>query len=135
MSATYVDCATLPAEWDANEALRDRLRGGKPLVSDDQGKAIKIPRCVENYELLIPILAQIGGGSRLAEIDGLREAVAQVYGKNQRQVSEDIVDGDAWSIRDMVSFIKRKTQRAEVSRVALSRLVVFSWVLGKRVAG
>lgn len=117
MSAVHVDCSSLHGEWDACENLRCRLRDGDPLVSDDKGKTVRIPRCVENYELLIPILGQIGAGCRLAEIDGLREAVEIFYKKNHRQSTSDIVDDDAWSIRDMVFFVKRKTQRQEVSLV------------------
>ena len=111
-----MDCTVLPKEWDDVESVRERVRGGLGLVSIEQGSgSVKIPRCVDNSDLLVPILAQIGAGSRLAEVDCLREAVAKVYQTYSREVTDDVVDDDAWAIRDMVFFIKRKTQREEVS--------------------
>ena len=126
MSAIYVDCKSLPSEWDAQETIRSRLRAGEPLVNDEKGSAVKIPRCVANHELLIPILAQIGSGCRLAEIDGLRDAVANIYSNNNRQATEDMVDDAAWSLRDMSTFVKRKASREEVSLEALGELC---WLL------
>ena len=117
MSTLYVDCTSLPGEWDSADEIRNRLRSNQQLVSNDGGKDVKIQRCVANYDVLIPILTQIGCGCRLAEIEGLREAVGNVYARNQREPTTDIVDDDAWSVRDMVFFVKRKTQRQEVSLV------------------
>ena len=74
---------------------------------------------------MVPILAQIGAGSRLAGIEDLRSAVSQVYSMNNRESSEDDVDDDAWDIRDMVSFIKRKTRREEVSKEFCLRVLTF----------
>lgn len=117
MSGTYVDCTLLPSEWDSVEAIRERLRNGKPLiVSEDSMSTVKIPKCSANQDVLIPILAQVGAGYRLAEIDGLRDAVAKIYADNSRQTTEDMIDDAAWAIRDMVYFVKRKTQRSEVSK-------------------
>ena len=131
MSTTYVDCNSLPGEWDSADVIRDRLRTNQSLVSDAGGKDVKIQRCVANYDVLIPILAQIGCGCRLAEIEGLREAVGNIYARNQREPTSDMVDDDAWSVRDMVFFIKRKTQRQEVSLVLwfLKFMSFFSYVI------
>lgn len=115
MSTSYVDCTILPKEWDGVEAIRDRLRQGQNLVSSSGGPNVKISRCVANSDVLIPILAQCGAGARLAEVDGLREAVATTYQSNNRDVQDSIVDDDAWSIREMVAFVKRKTHREEPS--------------------
>ena len=117
MSTLYVDCTSLPGEWDSADEIRNRLRSNQQLVSNDGGKDVKIQRCVANYDVLIPILTHIGCGCCLAEIEGLREAVGNVYARNQREPTTDIVDDDAWSVRDMVFFVKRKTQRQEVSLV------------------
>ena len=118
MSATHVDCSTLHEEWDGSEEVRARVRKGDGLLSEEGGKDMKIPRCVANSELLIPILLQIGAGCRLAEIEGLREAVKKTYDLNQRSVTEADIDEAAWGIRDMIFFVKRKTQREEVSKAA-----------------
>lgn len=117
MSATYVDCDTLPGEWDNNDILRDRIRKEGILLTASGGNDVKIPRCAANSDVLIPILAQIGAGCRLAEIDGLREAVENFYSKHQKTCQEDDISKTAWDIREMVFFVKRKTQRKEVSRV------------------
>ena len=126
MSTSYVDCASLRGEWDNSETIRSRLRDGGALVTPlGKGQSVNIQFCVTNYECLIPILAQIGAGSRLAEIDGLRDAVADTYSANQREATTDMIDEDAWTIRDMVSFVKRKTQRREVSLVHQLELLVY----------
>ena len=134
MSTTYVDCTTLRGEWDSSETIRSRLRDGGALVTPlGKGQNVNIQYCVSNYECLIPILAQIGAGSRLAEIDGLRDAVADTYSANQREATTEMIDEDAWSIRDMVSFVKRKTQRREVSLVHQFELLVYFVVLSPLV--
>lgn len=115
MSGSYVDCAALPKEWDDVETIRERLRAGNTLVSTAGGPSVKITRCVANSDVLIPVLAQIGAGARLAEVDGLREAVAATYQSNSRDVQDSVVDDDAWAIREMVAFIKRKAHRQEPS--------------------
>ena len=121
----HVDCSDLPKEWDGTETIRQRLRDGGKLVSQEKGKDVKIPKCSANYDVMVPILAQIGAGSRLAGIEDLRSAVSQVYSMNNRESSEDDVDDDAWDIRDMVSFIKRKTRREEVSKEFCLRVLTF----------
>ena len=115
MSSQYVDCEILPKIWDDTESIRDRLRSKKPLVNDDKGADVKIGKCVINHDLLIPVLNQIGEGCRLAEIDPLRDACQEVYKMNSRTVTSAEVDDAAWGVRDMVTFIKRKAQREEVS--------------------
>ncbi|CAK8992001.1 Uncharacterized protein SCF082_LOCUS2903 [Durusdinium trenchii] len=116
MSGSYVDCAGLAEEWDGMETIRNRLRKGEHLLSEKGGKDVKIPRCVENYDVLTPILVQIATGCRLAEIDGLRDSVAQAYRINHQEADDHKVDDAAWGIRDMVTFIKKKTQRREPSK-------------------
>ena len=121
MSKSYVDCSVLSAEWDSSEAIRNRLRDGLPLTNIvDKKASVKIPTCVSNYDVLLPILAQVANGARLAEIDDLRDAVAAVYAQHSRQVTETDVDDDAWGLREMTAFVKRKAQRQEPSTVVWS---------------
>lgn len=111
----------LPAEWDSSEAIRTRLRDGLALTNIvDKKASVKIPTCVSNYDVLLPILAQVANGARLAEIDELRDAVAALYAQHSRQVAESDVDDDSWALREMLSFVKRKTQRKEPSTVVWS---------------
>ena len=118
MSKTYVDCSVLPAEWDSSEAIRTRLRDGLSLTNiEDKKASVKIPTCVSNYDVLLPVLAQVANGARLAEIDDLRDAIAALYAQHSRQVSDSDVDDDAWALREMMSFVKRKAQRQEPSTV------------------
>ena len=116
MSSQYVDCEILPKIWDDTESIRARIRAGLPLVNVEKGTDVKIPKCVVNMDLLIPILNQIGEGCRIAEIDPLRDACAAAYKMHSRSVTAADVDDAAWGVRDMVSFIKRKVQREEVSQ-------------------
>lgn len=117
MSSTYVDCSTLAGEWDSSEAIRDRLREGGHLTVMDRKSSVKIPTCTSNCDVLIPILAQVAKGARIAEIDELRDAVQATYAKHSRQVTDSEVDDDAWALREMMFFVKRKTQREEPSTV------------------
>lgn len=126
MSSAYVDCDILPKLWDDTESIRDRLRDGLPLVNCEKGADVKIGKCVVNHELLIPILNQIAEGCRIAEIDPLRDACEAVYKKCSRTVTASEVDEAAWGVRDLVTFVKRKAQREEVSLEF--RLTFMYWI-------
>lgn len=108
------DSNQLSEEWDACPNIRDKLRNQKPLIglSDHD---VKIPKCVANADLISPVLLQVGAGTRLPEIEQLRECVSTLFSLNQITATEDVIDDASWDIRKMLRFVKMKAQRREVS--------------------
>ena len=110
-------CDGLAQEWDAIQGVRERLRAGKPLVDmEERARDATIKQCCGNLELLQPMLHRlVACGCKLPDINGLREEVSQVYALSARTPAADVVDDDAWDIRKMLRYIKRKAQRQEVT--------------------
>ena len=109
------ECDGLASEWDGFEALRNSLRDGMPLMAGTLGE-FTVARAVQNVELLLPVLARsVACKHRRPEVEPLREQVACFMNLCQREASDSEVDDLAWELRKMLTFLKRKTQREEVS--------------------
>jgi len=112
------DASGLGKEWDDCESIRARLRSGKNLVVGvrNKGQDATISECTANSDVLIPVLQKLFVSQlKLPEITHLRQQVEEAYQKCQREVQADTVDDDAWDIRKMIRFCKRKANRAEPS--------------------
>ena len=112
------DCSGLSEEWDQNEDIRSRLRNGLGLVRDvAKSKDSTIAQCTANSDVLHPALHKLfAAGLKLPEIDRLREECARTYAKASKTPEADTVDDDAWELRKMCRFVKRKANREEVSQ-------------------
>ena len=110
------DTAGLRLEWDTSESLRERMRAGLPLLNGTMNE-YSVSRCCLNLDILTPLLVRSFSCShKRPEVDGLREEVTNFLSMNHRSDStEDEVDDAAWELRKIVTFIKRKAQRKEVS--------------------
>ena len=117
MAVMQFDCSNLAAEWDAHDEIRGRLRNKRHLVvSKDKNKDATIVQCVQNMDVLPPLLHRLYAcGLKMPEINPLKEQCAETYAKSSRDVGEDVCDDDGWEIRKMLRFIKRKAKREEVS--------------------
>ena len=111
------DCDNLAAEWDSNGDTRARLRDGRHLVGNkDTTKDATIFQCVSNNDVLPPMLHRLYGcGLKMPQIDALQDQCLEVYRKASRDPCEKVVEDDAWELRKMCRFIKRKARRGEVS--------------------
>ena len=112
------DPAELGLEWDGVQSIRDRLRSGKSLVTPGSSKTSDgtIPECVTNQDVLVPALTRLFTSNlKLPSVPGLRPQVEIAYTKNNRTPSEDTVDDDAWDLRKLLRFVKRKANRSDPS--------------------
>ena len=115
MVVSKFDAEGLRDEWDSIEALRVRLRSGRPLLSGTMSE-YSINRCTANRDVLIPVLLRsVACDHKRAEVEPLREEIENLLMMNQRQFSESHIDDMAWEVRKLLTFIKRKAQRQEVS--------------------
>ena len=122
------DATGLGGEWDQIEAIRNRLRSKEPLLKlpDKKGADATIWECTANNEILIPALHRLQVSQlKLPDISSLREEVGIVYSKSSRGCGEDQIDDDAWDIRKMLRFIKRKCTREDPSLETQLALVLF----------
>lgn len=116
-----LDVSGLGEEWDGEEDIRDRLRGGKYFTFTDS-PSCGVGSCVENSSILIPILTRMSVLSTrpLPYMDDLRAEIEKTFNKNKRETtaeaSEEIVKA-SWSVKKMRGFVKMKARRGEVSAV------------------
>lgn len=112
------DPAGLGVEWEGLQAIRESLRNGEPLVKLGKNKSpdSNIQECTANQDLLLPALSRLFVANlKLPSVPRLRPEIEIVYKMCQRQVDEDKTDDDAWDIRKMLRFVKRKASREDPS--------------------
>ena len=115
MAGPKFDAEGLRDEWDKIEGIRLRLRRGKPLLAGTMSE-YTISRCVENTEVLTPVLLRsVACDHKRPEVELLREEIENLLMMNQREFSESHIDDMAWEVRKLLTFVKRKAQRQEVS--------------------
>lgn len=114
------DVEGLDLEWDQSDSLRTRLRSGKTLTVVPNGGTVKadatIAECVANADVLVPCLHRLLPAQlKLPDISNLREVIQNTYDKSSREVTVDQVDDDAWELRKLIRFVKRKAKRSDPS--------------------
>ena len=117
ISMMQFDCDKLSSEWDSHEDIRNRLRNGLDLVcKKDKSKDASIAQCVANMDVLPPLLHRLYAcGLKMPEINPLKDQCEKSYTLSSRDIDEATIDDDAWELRKMCRFIKRKANRQEVS--------------------
>ena len=112
------DLTELSKAWDEVESIRESLRAGNPLLKVSKtGCDSSIHECKENFEVLTPLLHRLFACRlKLPEIQPLRVEIEDTYTKSNREVPESQIDDDAWDLRTMLRFIKRKANRSDVSK-------------------
>lgn len=117
MSGDRFEMDGLGKTWDDVASIRDRLKAGKRLVTCKSSHDSSIPECVQNQEVLIPVLHRsFACKLKLPEIEGLREQIGIVYTKSLREPTDSEIDDDGWDIRKMIRFLKRKATRDDPSQ-------------------
>ena len=112
------DLTDLSKAWDEVESIRDGLRKGNTLLKvSKNGCDSSIQECKQNFEVLTPLLHRFFACRlKLPEIRPLRVEIEDTYTKANWDVAESQVDDDAWDLRTMLRFIKRKANRSDVSK-------------------
>lgn len=121
-STETLDVKNIHLEWDGCEDIRDRLRNGGGLLvfAGDKKVGDNIPSEVASASVLQPFITRMSllDSRPLPAVDGLRDEVEAVFLKNKRgETPEDKPDviEIGWQIRKMLTFLKMKVRRREVS--------------------
>ena len=106
--------------WQAEKTLWVRMRDGLPFLHPSTGLTADNRVCILNKEILYPMLQAMGQyvDRRLPNVSNLRAEIQQFLENNKRLQPADVanVPGDAIHIRKLLSFVKAKVRREEVSQ-------------------
>ena len=116
--------------WDGSQVLRTRMRDGEPFMHPQSGLSADNRVCTLNREILLPMLSAMGSfpDRRLPSIPCLRTEIQAFLECNKRLSPADAanIPGDAIHIRKLLSFVKAKARREEVSIDFWISLVCYS---------
>ena len=115
-------------EWDGIPEVRDRVRGGGPVLDPrSKPKTVDISHCAMNHQLLAPLASRICLAERkVPNVDDLRDEVAALLTMNKRQ-GEDLivlVEDTAKHLKTLCCFLKTKVRRKEVSVATRTRKIL-----------
>ena len=119
--AAATKCAVdgLAKEWDGIVELRDRVRNGGQLLKRLEGNDTMDPSnklAIANSVVLTPILVRMPESAlKVPDIEPLRTEVKEIYLLCNKEVEEVNVDDEAWALRRLAGFVKRKMQKRLVS--------------------
>ena len=113
-----LDIGGVHEHWESSPEIRGRLRDGGFVMHPQSGLNCDNAVCTMNKQLLLPILAGMFGDDRkLPAVGQIRSELACLY-KLSKRVGPDVeqsIAGDAIHIRKLLSFVKAKCRRLEVS--------------------
>ena len=113
-----IDLKNLHVEWDSIEEIRDRIRDGGDLLIPTKGESI--PAILSNSSVLQPLITRMSltQTKPLPIVEPLRDEVEAIYIKNKRGGNTESVPdvvAASWKIRKLLTFLKMKVRRQEVS--------------------
>ncbi|CAL1147478.1 unnamed protein product [Cladocopium goreaui] len=83
-------------------------------MSKDRGKDSSIQQCTSNMDILPPMLHRLYAcGLKMPEINKVKEQCENTYARSSKAADDSCVEDDAWELRKMLRFIKRKANRQE----------------------
>ena len=116
--------AGLAEAWELTEALRLRAREhGQLLLHPKSQKvaALTIKNALLNQEVLKPAIIRLRmAGGKMPNIDDVISECERFFQKVGREVTSTQPSKDGWTIRRMLSWLKRKCVRKEVGKDPLT---------------
>ena len=114
-----LDIGGMHKVWDSMDEVRSRLRAGGTIMHEETGLCCDNRVSVLNKQLLGPLLQGMAGltDRKLPSVGDLRQEIMLCFSLNKR-VGKDLdekVALEAMHLRKLLSFIKAKCRRAEVS--------------------
>lgn len=120
---------SLPALWESQRALRQRSISGKPLVTGIMSRRHGVEVCVGsmacvklNHEVLKPITSAMAESACL-QTPGLELLFHEVLAfhvsagyPDEKQMAA-VAHADAWGLKRMLNFLRRKWYKEETPRV------------------
>ena len=111
----------LSCAWEGDDLIRTRIREQGKLMAHPPSQKIatcSISNAKLNQQVLKPALVRLKqSAGKIPLIDNLIPECEELYAKCAREVESDAGAKDAWSLRRMLSWLKRKAKRMEVSNV------------------
>ena len=106
--------------WDGDREIRGRLRESSTFLHPKSESRLDNGVCVLNQGVLLPILTRmsLNPERKLPCVSDLRTEMAQCYGINKRGTNPEdsaTIIADSWHVRKLLSFVKAKVRREEVS--------------------
>lgn len=119
--ALLMDVQGLAFSWEADEAVRNRLRKDRKLClhpSNQRWCEPNRPNCVRNTIILLPALEQLAGtdGWKLPHIEPLQTEIGNLFEKCGVEVPDKVVYTGSVELKKMMSFVKRRASRKEVTK-------------------
>ena len=119
-----LNIANIHVSWDSCDAIRNRLRQGGPVMDPECGLYCDNRACILNYSLLLPmVIAMQHQDRKLPSVYDIRHEETILLRMNKRigpEIQEQ-VSMDSFHIRKLLSHIKAKVRRKEVSAVFRQR--------------
>ena len=113
-------CKGLALAWEGVDFLRARVREhGKLILHPKSQKvaACTIKNALLNQDVLIPAMVRLRNSKgKMPLIDELIPECSALYVKMNREVEANTDSKDGWSIRRMLSWLKRKAKRGEFGK-------------------
>ena len=114
------DVSGLAAQWERIESVRERVRGGGFMVepvNPDGALDASNKLAIKNIDVLILVLVRMADTKvlKVPDIEPLRTCVGDLYARMNRTVDSARIDDDAWALRHLAGFVKRKAQKSLVS--------------------
>ena len=114
------DVSGLAAQWERIESVRERVRGGGFMVepvNPDGALDASNKLAIKNIDVLILVLVRMADTKvlKVPDIEPLRTCVGDLYALMNRTVDSARIDDDAWALRHLAGFVKRKAQKSLVS--------------------
>ena len=115
-----LDIAGISLVWDADLELRSRLRNGGPFMHPQSDSKVDNQTCIFNTEVLMPLIARmtLNAERKLPGVADLRTEMQACYEANKRKDNPEdsaAIVSDSWHIRKLLSHVKAKVRRSEVS--------------------
>ena len=118
----------LALNWESSDQLRNRLREHGKLMMHPKSQKVAantIKNAILNVEVLKPAVVRLrASGGKMPAIDDLIAECVAFYQKTGKDVDNDVACKDAWTLRRMLSWLKRKANREEVGKDSLQQLLV-----------
>ena len=109
----------LHPRWDAASNIRNRFRDGQAFLHPRSGLGCDNSVCALNSSVLLPILWSMRSSPdrTLPSAVDIRTEMSATYNMNHRTSKDDQTAciGESLHVREMLSHVKTKTRRQEVS--------------------
>ena len=116
----------LAINWENSDQLRNRLREHGKLMMHPKSQKVAantIKNAILNVEVLKPAVLRLrASNGKMPVIDELIAECVAVYQKVGKEPYNDVACKDAWTLRRMLSWLKRKATRGEVGKDSLQQV-------------